>query len=728
MRRIALCISCAFVLLLNHQVLAQDGYHSGLLTQLEEEYGVRGGEFVISDSENGVLGRVYNSGNVSQQIISVSDQPFTSALRVNVPTRGQNPWDYFIGFSFQEDLAQGDRGVLVMWARSISAERGGGLVNVNIEQNASPWTKTLTTGVTPSGDWEQWLIPFEASIDHPNTEVQLILHLGIMAQQVEIGGVTLINYGAAYPFDQLPATKQDQDYAGRSMDAAWRSEAEARIDAHRKRDLQVRVLDSRGLPASGVSVRLKMNRHHFGFGSAIAVWVMLQQGVDATTYRSKLADLTGEGHRFSIAVLENSLKWRAWEGNWPGTRSQKVSTLQELKDLGMAVRGHNLIWPGWDFLPDEIRQFENNPAGLAPVVETRIRDVATYPGVQGELIDWDVLNEPAHLTDLAQIFANDPNYSSGEEVYAEWFNMAAEADPNARLYINEYGIITNLGLDLSIQERYRDIIATIEREGGTIHGVGVQGHMSTPLTPPETVYEILDVYAEGGKELSITEYDASGVEETLAGDYMRDLLTIAFSHPSVQSFLMWGFWDGAHWKDDAPLFRQDWSLKPSGQAFFDRVFDAWWTDVDLVTNEEGYVDLRGFMGEYEVLVDINGVVESHTLYLSPGEEAQESTINLARQVSIGDTREIPTTLQIKGHHPEPTRHQFTVSLFQPEHARVQIELYNMLGQKVGTYYDAYLAAGNHRIALDAGSVSSGMYFYRVRSNTGLEQGMLTIQR
>ena len=105
--------------------------------------------------------------------------------------------------------------------------------------------------------------------------------------------------------------------------------------------------------------------------------------------------------------------------------------------------------------------------------------------------------------------------------------------PYARLFINEYGIITNSGLDLSIQERYKQFIALIESQGAEIHGIGVQGHMGTPLTPPETVYEVLDEYAEGGKILSITEYDASGVEEALAADYMRDLLMISFSHPAV---------------------------------------------------------------------------------------------------------------------------------------------------------------------------------------------------
>ena len=151
-----------------------------------------------------------------------------------------------------------------------------------------------------------------------------------MAQQVEIGGVTIIKYGNVYPFDQLPATNQDQDYDGRSLSASWRAEADARIEETRKRDLSVRILDNRGLPASGVPVRLRMKRHHFGFGSAVAVWMMLGGGADGNMYRNKLEDLTGEGQRFSIAVLENALKWDPWIVDWPGTKIQKVDVILQL--------------------------------------------------------------------------------------------------------------------------------------------------------------------------------------------------------------------------------------------------------------------------------------------------------------------------------------------------------------------------------------------------------------
>ena len=41
----------------------------------------------------------------------------------------------------------------------------------------------------------------------------------------------------------------------------------------------------------------------------------------------RLADITGDGRTFSIAVLENALKWPSWESDWPVSKSQKVTAV-----------------------------------------------------------------------------------------------------------------------------------------------------------------------------------------------------------------------------------------------------------------------------------------------------------------------------------------------------------------------------------------------------------------
>ena len=692
---------------------AQEGaYHAALRTQLQSEFGVTGGAWVIADDENETNASHYTSGNYTVQTSPVTGEVFTRSMRLNITQRGQNPWDYFIGFPTVQGLTPGDKALLIVWVRGIDADRGSGLVNANFEMNSNPYTKSLFTGMIPSDEWQQWLIPFEASISHPAGQAQLIFHLGIMAQEVEMAGVAILNYGQAYALDELPATNQEQNYAGREPGAAWRTEAASRIDQYRKRDVKVRVVDNRGVLVEGAGVSVNMKRHRFGFGTAIAVSMMLQQGVNAATYREKVENLAGDGRTFSTAVLENALKWGPWENPaWPGTKAQTVGVIRDLKDAGMTVRGHNLVWPDWQWMPAEAEQLQNNPTALRQLIQDRIADVAGYPGIKGELIDWDVLNEPAHLPTVAEAFAGQPGYPTGEEIYAEWFQQAAMIDPEAKLYINEYSVLSSSGFDAANQERYQAIISKIESEGGRIDGIGMQAHMGAPMTAPEVVYEIIDEFAASGKRIAITEYDASGVDETLAGDYMRDFLTMVFSHPSVDAFLMWGFWDGAHWKNDAPMFRQDWSLKPSGQAFLDLVFNTWWSEDSGQSDVAGEFTTRGFLSDYEITVDYEGAQVTLPVSIEAGEEAQEVSVALPRQVSIGEHVGMPKDYELYPNYPQPASSQTAIRFTLPVSGNVKLEIFDLLGRKVDELVHEDKPAGWHQVVYDTGDLPAGLYVY-----------------
>ena len=48
---------------------------------------------------------------------------------------------------------------------------------------------------------------------------------------------------------------------------------------------------------------------------------------------------------FNFAVMENETKWPQWanEASRPGT----LATIDWLRENGLQVRGHNLVWPSW---------------------------------------------------------------------------------------------------------------------------------------------------------------------------------------------------------------------------------------------------------------------------------------------------------------------------------------------------------------------------------------------
>jgi len=140
--------------------------------------------------------------------------------------------------------------------------------------------------------------------------------------------------------------------------------------------------------------------------------------------------------------------------------------------------------------------------------------------------------------------------------------------------------------------------------GAPIDGLGFQGHFSASPTGIPRVKEIYDEFWNAyGLEAKVTEYDIDKlVPAQTQAAYMRDILTITFAHPSMKGFLMWGFWDGAHWTANAPIFREDWSLKPSGEAFISQVFDEWWTNESGFSDANGEHFVRGFKGYYKVSV------------------------------------------------------------------------------------------------------------------------------
>jgi GH35 family endo-1,4-beta-xylanase len=359
--------------------------------------------------------------------------------------------------------------------------------------------------------------------------------------------------------------------------------------------LPVRVT-SGGAPVEGAAVRIRMQRHAFGFGTAVAAQQLLGTGADSDTYRSKLLEL------FNKAVLENDLKWPTWERN----RQPALDALAWLRANGIAdVRGHNIIWPGWQYLPADLRNLAGNPGAMRARVDARVTDVVT--ATRGQLTDWDVVNEPIPNRDIQNVL--------GDQELGRWFQMAHAADRDARLFLNEYSILSGGGRNRPKQDLYYQMIRDLLDQGAPVGGIGIQGHFGTDATQPERVIEILDRFAELGLPIQITEFDVNTLDEQFQADYLRDFTTLCFSHPRVDAFLMWGFWAGRHWLPEAALYRRDWSEKPNAVAWRKLLFDEWWTNADGTTSAAGEFKVRAFLGEYAIEVEHAGKIVSRRVTL-----------------------------------------------------------------------------------------------------------------
>ena len=100
-------------------------------------------------------------------------------------------------------------------------------------------------------------------------------------------------------------------------------------------------------------------------------------------------------------------------------------------------------------------------------------------------------------------------------------------------------------------------------------------------------------------------------------DYTRDFMTVMFSHPNVAGIQFWGFGEGAHWKPEAALYREDWSEKPNLLAYRELVFNQWWTSETGVTGKDGAFTSRGFLGRHLATVTLNGQANEAVFNLAP---------------------------------------------------------------------------------------------------------------
>jgi endo-1,4-beta-xylanase len=500
----------------------------------------------------------------------------------------------------------------------------------------------------------------------------------------------------------------------------WRAAAEQRIEQYRKGPLKVRVLDAQGKPISDAQVHVRMTRHLFGFGTAVDFGRVMGSSYNPT-YRAKLENLTGDGRTFNMATPENDLKWPSWESEWPIPNRRKIDVINWLRVKGYHIRGHNLLWPDWQWMPDDIQQNRNNPQYIYDRVRNHIAALAGHRDIRSKLRDWDVLNEPAHLTALRDVFNGWGSYERGEDFYVDVFKWAKAADSTARLYINEYNIINNYANEQPTRNYYKWIIARLIAKGAPIEGIGIQGHISAPLPSMSEVKAALDEMAVFGLPLAITEFDVTGVPEEVEANFMRDFLTMVFSHPAVESFVMWGFWSGAHWRNNAPIFRSDWSLKPSGQVFLDLVFRRWWTDTTGVTGPDGSWSVRGFLGDYAVEVRVGEASFTKTVRLT---SPQDTTILdvVVSGVNVGE-RPAEEWLRVKGFGPDPFVEGTTLHYWLGRPAQVKLAVYDVLGRQVYTTAGRRVP-GWHTEWVDANGWSSGLYLYQLQVEDQVHTGRM----
>ncbi len=524
------------------------------------------------------LGRTNKSGTA--EYAEVKGAPgFEKALRLTTKKVPANPWGFQTNAKGAAAVKKGEVMLAVFWARASggSEEAEGTFV---FELARAPYTKSSSYRFECGKAWSKFYVPFVAAMDYGADDTALHFQAGAVKQTIEIGGLRVLSYGKNVALGELPYTPLT--YKGRTADAAWRREAAESIEKNRKAQLTiiVRSVSGRALPWAEVKVR--QQRHAYGFGSAVAASPLLDEGDDAETYRTIVAG------SFNRVTIENDLKWPNFEAN----RQRALDAVKWLRETGVAVRGHNLLWPSWKYLPKELHELQEKPDALRKRILDHVRD--EVGAFKGQILEWDVVNEPVTNTDVQRVL--------GDGILGEVFKAAREADPQAKLFINDYSILSHGGTDTEHQDGYFKTIRALLDAKAPLHGIGMQGHFNEQFTPPTRVWEILNRFGALGLPIQITEHDINVWDDEVMADYTRDFMTAVFAHPATSGFITWGFWEKRHWIPNAAQWDGAWQLRGHGKVWYDLVFKKWWTSVNTATGRTGVAKVKGFLGEYTIEV------------------------------------------------------------------------------------------------------------------------------
>ena len=429
---------------------------------------------------------------------------------------------------------------------------------------------------------------------------------------------------------------------------SWKQRADEGIERYRKGDGRLTVVDKEGNPIPNAKIKLIQKSHEFRFGANIFMLDELETEEKNEKYKKYFAEL------FNMATLP--FYWDTLEPEKGKPRYAKDSPkvyrrppidlcIEFCEKHGIEPREHALAYdaffPKWLYgaSVDEIkRELERRYAEISERYADKIPTIEVTNEMEWESGKTSFYDEPD---------------------FVEWcFKLAEKHFPDNELVINEHGRLCWEDRCRATDKYYSYIEANMLK-GARIDAIGMQYHLfykaeheyekTRSTLNPENLYKHMDLYSNFGKPLQITEvtvpaYSWEAEDEEIQAEIIEKLYSIWFSHPNVEQVIYWNLVDGyAHLWDPDPekikasqgdmtlgenyyyggLLRFDLSPKPAYFRIKDLLQKKWHTETELITDENGSAEFRGFYGDYCAKVEF-GVQEVKTEF-SLSKNAENST-------------------------------------------------------------------------------------------------------
>jgi endo-1,4-beta-xylanase len=273
-----------------------------------------------------------------------------------------------------------------------------------------------------------------------------------------------------------------------------------------------------------------------------------------------------QAQQFNMVTPGNEMKWDTTE---PSNGSFNFAPGQQIVSYAQAnnerVRCHNLVWHSQ--LPSWVSSLPSNQVQSA--METHItREAGNY---KGSCYAWDVVNEPfnddANGTPRADVFFN----AMGIGYIADALKTAHAADPNAKLYLNDYNIE---GVNAKSNSMF-NLAQSLLSQGVPLNGIGFESHFILGQIPSD-MQANMQRFANLGLDVAVTELDdriqlpASSANLTQQASDFSKVVQDCLNVSRCVGVTQWAVGDADSWvpgafsgQGAATMFDQSYNPKPA---------------------------------------------------------------------------------------------------------------------------------------------------------------------